>query len=136
MIPSFRKQWKTSKRKRGTLLRMQCTSFWEILRTLTTKTLYLQRMLAAYKAQGCNISLKVHFLQSHIEYFPENLRAYSEEQGERFHQDVHDFERRYQGKQDVNILAVYCWVLNRETKDGNRKRVMRSIIEKRRSSTR
>ncbi|KAJ8703707.1 hypothetical protein PYW08_016961 [Mythimna loreyi] len=41
-------------------------------------------MLAAYEAQGCKMSLKVHFLHSHIDYFPENLGAYSEEQGERF----------------------------------------------------
>lgn len=90
----------------------------------------VQRMLAAYEAQGCNMSLKVHFLHSHIDYFPENLGAYSEEQGERFHQDVRDFERRYQGKWDVNMLADYCWMLNRETKEGNRKRVRRSIKEK------
>lgn len=41
----------------------------------------VQRMLAAYEAQGCKMSLKVHFLNSHIDYFPENLGAYSEEQG-------------------------------------------------------
>ncbi|GFU51056.1 hypothetical protein TNCV_2414841, partial [Trichonephila clavipes] len=31
------------------------------------------------------MSVKVHFLHSHLDYFPENLRAVSEEQGERFH---------------------------------------------------
>ncbi|GBP53241.1 hypothetical protein EVAR_88125_1 [Eumeta japonica] len=63
-------------------------------------------MLTAYSAQGCKMSLKVHFLHSHIEYFPENLGAYSEEQGEIFHQDVRDIERRYQGRWDVNSDAV------------------------------
>lgn len=90
----------------------------------------VHRMMAAYKAQGCKMSLKVHFLHSHIDYFPENLGAYSEEMGERFHQDVRDIERRYQGRWDVNMLADYCWMLKRETKDGNRKRVRRSIKEK------
>lgn len=90
----------------------------------------VQRMLTAYKAQGCKMSLKVHFLHSHIEYFPENLGAYSEEQGERFHQDVRDIERRYQGRWDVSMLADYCWMLKRETKEGNQKRVRRSIKEK------
>jgi hypothetical protein len=42
------------------------------------------------------MSLKVNFLHSYVDYFPENLGAYSEEQGERFHQDVRDIERRYQ----------------------------------------
>lgn len=90
----------------------------------------VQRMLAAYEAQGCKMSLKVHFLHSHIDYFPENLGAYSEEQGERFHQDVRDIERRYQGRWDVTMLADYCWLLKRETEDGNRKRTRQSIKEK------
>ncbi|PNF15056.1 hypothetical protein B7P43_G16761, partial [Cryptotermes secundus] len=70
--------------------------------------------LAAYKAQGCKMSLKVHFLHSHVDYFPENLGAYSEEQGERFHQDVRDIERRYQGRWNANMLADYCWMIKRE----------------------
>ncbi|GBN26612.1 hypothetical protein AVEN_90943-1 [Araneus ventricosus] len=75
-------------------------------------------MLTAYDAQGCNMSLKVHFLHSHIDFFPENLGAYSEEQGERFHKDVRDIERRYQGRRDVNMLADYCWMIRREIEDG------------------
>ncbi|KAJ8723247.1 hypothetical protein PYW08_003159 [Mythimna loreyi] len=90
----------------------------------------VQRMLAAYEAQGCKMSLKVHFLHSHIDYFPENLGAYSEEQGERFHQDVRDIERRYQGRWDVTMLADYCWLLKRETENKNRKRTRQSIKEK------
>ena len=30
----------------------------------------------------------LYFMDSHVEYFPENLGNYSEEQGERFHQDI------------------------------------------------
>ncbi|GBM75172.1 hypothetical protein AVEN_99569-1 [Araneus ventricosus] len=44
----------------------------------------VQRMLIAYEAQGCNMSLKVNFLHSRIDCFPENLGAYSVEQVERF----------------------------------------------------
>ncbi|GBO41717.1 hypothetical protein AVEN_153954-1 [Araneus ventricosus] len=87
-------------------------------------------MLTAYKAQGCKMSLKVHFLHSHIDCFPENLGAYSEEQGERFHQYVRDIERRYEEIWDVNMLSDYCWIIMRETKDGKRKRVRRSVKEK------
>ena len=39
-------------------------------------------MLNHYKNLGCNMSVKVHFLNSHLDYFPENLGDYSEEQGE------------------------------------------------------
>ncbi|GBN14284.1 hypothetical protein AVEN_43807-1 [Araneus ventricosus] len=90
----------------------------------------VQHMLAAYEARGCKMSLKVHFLHSHIDYFQENLGAYSEEQSERFHQDARDIERRYQGRWDVNMLADYCWMLRQETEDGKRKRVRRSVKEK------
>ncbi|GBL75996.1 hypothetical protein AVEN_234311-1 [Araneus ventricosus] len=68
----------------------------------------VQLMLTVYEAQGCKMSLKVHFLHSHIDCFPEHLGAYSEEQGERFHQDVRDIERQYQGRWDVSMLADYC----------------------------
>ncbi|GBM74771.1 hypothetical protein AVEN_249389-1 [Araneus ventricosus] len=63
------------------------------------------------------MSLKVHFLHSHIDCFPENLGAYNEEQGERFHEDTRDIERRYQRKWDVSMLADYCW----DTPAGNRR---------------
>jgi hypothetical protein len=49
----------------------------------------------AYKAMGCNTSLKVHFLDSHLDFFPENLGAVSDEHGERFHQDIPNMEKRY-----------------------------------------
>jgi len=34
------------------------------------------------------MSVKVHFLHSHVNYFPENLEPMFEEQGESFHQDI------------------------------------------------
>ena len=54
-------------------------------------------LVNSYKNQGCSMNLKLHFLYSHINEFPENLGDYSEEQGERFHQDIKEMERRYQG---------------------------------------
>jgi hypothetical protein len=45
-------------------------------------------LMTAYKPMGCNISLKVHFLDSHLDFFPQNLGAVSDEHGERFHQDI------------------------------------------------
>ena len=66
---------------------------------------------------GCNMSVKVHILHSHVDYFPENLGAVSEEQGERFHQDIKIIETRYQGRWDVHMLADYCWCLKRDCID-------------------
>ncbi|UYV68012.1 Transposase [Cordylochernes scorpioides] len=42
------------------------------------------------------MSLKIHFLHSHLDFFPDNLGAVSDEHGERFHQDISSMEKRYQ----------------------------------------
>ncbi|UYV76679.1 hypothetical protein LAZ67_14001721, partial [Cordylochernes scorpioides] len=52
------------------------------------------------KALGCNMSLKIHFLHSHLDLFPDNLGAVSDEHGERFHQDISSMEKQYQGVLD------------------------------------
>jgi hypothetical protein len=71
-------------------------------------------LLTAYKAMGCNMSLKVHFLDSHLDFFSENLGAVSDEHRERFHQDIYNMEMRYQGKWSLSMLADYCWTLKRD----------------------
>jgi hypothetical protein len=60
------------------------------------------------------MSLKVHFLDSHLDFFPENLGAASDEHGERFHQGISNMEKRYQGKWSLSMLADYCWTLKRD----------------------
>lgn len=60
------------------------------------------------------MNLKVHFLNLHLDYFPENLGAVSEEMGERFHQDIKEMERRYQGKWITTMMADFCWMLHRD----------------------
>ena len=37
---------------------------------------HVYKLLSAYKAMGCNISLKVHFLHSHLDFFPEILEPF------------------------------------------------------------
>lgn len=74
----------------------------------------VERMLVSFQDLGCKMSLKLHMLHSHLDYFPENLGMLSEEQGERFHQDLKELERRYQGKWNKNMLADYCWLMKRE----------------------
>jgi len=39
-------------------------------------------LVQSYKAMGCNMSLKVHFLDSHLDFFPENIRSVSKEHGQ------------------------------------------------------
>jgi hypothetical protein len=54
--------------------------------------------------------------------FPENLGAVSEEQGERFHQDIKEMERRYQCRWNVNMMSDCCWTLHREIPETSHKR--------------
>ena len=67
-----------------------------------------------YRELGCNMSLKIHFLDSHLDFFPNNLGAVSDEHGERFHQEMSTMETRYQGKWNPKMLADYCWNLKRD----------------------
>ena len=48
----------------------------------------VQDLLTSYKVMGYNMILKIHFLESHLDIFPENLSKVSDEHGERFHQDI------------------------------------------------
>lgn len=82
----------------------------------------VSRMLLAFCNLGCNMSIKVHFLNSHLHQFPENLGAVSDEQGERFHQDLMVMEERYQGRWDKNMMADYCWSIKRDCPDKVHKR--------------
>jgi len=79
----------------------------------------VQDLLTSYKAIGCNMSLKIHFLESHLDFFPENLGEVSDEHGERFHQDILATENRYQGKWSSSMLADYCWTLKRDVPGAN-----------------
>ena len=51
-------------------------------------------MLTAFRNQGCNMSVKMHYIFSYMDRFPENLGSISDEQGERFPQDLKEMETR------------------------------------------
>lgn len=70
-------------------------------------------MLECFRALGCRMSIKVHYLHSHFDRFPRNLGDMSDEQGERFHQDISTMEQRYQGRWDAHMMADFCWNLMR-----------------------
>jgi hypothetical protein len=40
------------------------------------------------------MGLKIHSLESHLNFFPENFGEVSDEHGERFHQDMVAMEKR------------------------------------------
>ena len=74
----------------------------------------VSNVLIAFKNLRCNISIRMHYLFSHMDRFPENLGSMSDEQGERFHQGITEMESRYQGQWDAVMMADYCWTLRRD----------------------
>ncbi|XP_068201934.1 uncharacterized protein [Palaemon carinicauda] len=72
------------------------------------------KLIENFRKLGCRMSLKIHFLHSHLDFFPENLGDVSEEQGERFHQDIATMERRYHGRWNTAMMGDYIWSLMRE----------------------
>jgi hypothetical protein len=73
----------------------------------------VQDLLTSCKPMGRNMSLKIHFLESQLDFF-HNLGEVRDEHGERFHQDIMIIEKRYQGKWTSSKLADYCWTLKRD----------------------
>jgi hypothetical protein len=97
----------------GMLLRRSQQSSWANHKDPNYKQI-VEKMLENFIALRCAMSLKVHFLNAHLDYFPENLGAVSEEQGESFHHDIKEMETRYQRRQNVNMMGDYCWLLHRD----------------------
>ena len=54
----------------------------------------VEQMLQFYKEMGVKMSLKMHFLHSHLNFFPKNNGDISDEHGEKFHLDIKLFEER------------------------------------------
>jgi hypothetical protein len=60
---------------------------------------------------GCNISLKIHFLDSHLDVFPDNIGAVNDEHGERFHQNISALGKSYLGQKSSRMLSDGCWTM-------------------------
>ena len=82
----------------------------------------VNEFLEAYEEMGCNMSIKIHFLHSHLEFSPNNLGQLRDERGELFHQEISTIEKRFAGKSQVRMLANYCSSLKRETDDSSHER--------------
>ena len=54
---------------------------------------------------GCRMSVKLHFLCSHLDFFQESLGDFSEEHGKRFYQDIEPMEKQYKGCWDSAMMG-------------------------------
>ena len=87
----------------------------------------VKTLIKSYQNMGCRMSVKLHFLCSHLDFFQENLGDFSEEHGERFHQDIEPMERRHKGRWDCAMMGDYIWSLIRQDKSDH-KRKARSTV--------
>ena len=71
----------------------------------------VDELLLSLRGLGGKMGIKLHYLHSHLDKFPYNPGDVSEEQGERFHQDIEVMEDRYQGRSDSRMMSDYCWSL-------------------------
>ena len=64
----------------------------------------VETVLTHFHRLGSNMSIKLHFINSHLDGFPVNVGNVSDEQGERFHQDLKIMKQRYQGRWDTHMM--------------------------------
>ena len=70
----------------------------------------------------------MHLLNAHLDRFPSNCSDYSDQQGERAHQDCAPYENRFKGHCSTTFAGELCHGMNSgtETKH-NRKSIQESI---------
>jgi len=78
--------------------------------------------MSLYHKLGCNMSLKIHMLHSHLDFFPDNCGMVSDEHGKLFMTKNATMEKRYQEKWFTSMLADYCWTLVRNAPEQLHKR--------------
>ena len=74
----------------------------------------VENLLQAYQQLGCGMSLQLHFLHVHLDFFPPNLGTVSDKHGERFHQGIALIENRYKEKFNISMISDNCWFLRSE----------------------
>lgn len=107
-----------------------CTKFLGNVKDPNYKNI-VKKMICDFRDIGCLMNVKLHYLDSHLDRFPDNVGDYSEEQGERFHQDIKLLEKGHQGFWDVRFLSDYCWMIKRETYTINKRKVLTRTFEER-----
>lgn len=71
--------------------------------------IFIENMMQSFDALEVHMSLKIHILHAHLDFFEQQLSTESDEAGERFHQTLMAFEDRFAGKRFNSMLADFCW---------------------------
>jgi hypothetical protein len=65
----------------------------------------VQELISSYSAMGCNMSLTLDFLHFHLDYFPVNMEAFSDEHGEN---SIRTFPKWKRGTMENGFQI--CWL--------------------------
>lgn len=88
-----------------------------------------RELIVNYCNQGCLMSVKLHYIDQHVDDFPENCGKLGEESGERFHQDIKLCEDKFSQYYNKAMIMDYCWFLIDEKEE----QIVRRRTFKRRS---
>jgi hypothetical protein len=66
----------------------------------------IQNLLQNYQKLGCWMSLKIHFLYSHLNFYSENIGIFRDEKGEWFYLNITKMQQQYQGRWDLGVSAL------------------------------
>ncbi|GBL84356.1 hypothetical protein AVEN_117140-1 [Araneus ventricosus] len=99
----FETNMETNERKARESFKLVITSFLRNKKDPNYKSI-IEEMIKNFKILGCSMSLKVHSLDSNLDYFPENLGAVSEEQGERYKGNGDGISRKMKCQHDSRLL--------------------------------
>jgi hypothetical protein len=100
----FNNLLKGDEKKAWDAFRLVSTNFLGNVRAENYKEL-IEKMLTLYHKRGCNMSLKIHMLHFHLDFFPNNCGMVSGEHGERFRQEL---QRWKNGIRESGPLP--CWL--------------------------
>lgn len=87
----------------------------------------VKEMIRNFGKMKVNQSLKIHFLESHLDFFPKNLGEFSDEHGEKFHQEIALIEGRFKGKNSCRMLEEYLWTICRSNCSINKRKCNKSV---------
>lgn len=73
--------------------------------------------------------LKIHVLNSLLDFFPPSCGAVRDEHGERIHKDISVMEQRYPGRWNESMLADDCWLVCRDAPELTSKRQAKRIMK-------
>ncbi|XP_017488810.1 PREDICTED: uncharacterized protein LOC108377054, partial [Rhagoletis zephyria] len=71
--------------------------------------IFIANLMESFDAFDVHMSLKIHMLHSHFDFYEQQRSTETDEVGERFHQSIICFQDRFAGKRLNSMLADFCW---------------------------